>query len=143
MTHSGRAPAAVAVGDTHPARVIGPITQTDIVRFAGAGGDFNPLHHDPEFAARAGFPRPIAMGQFQAGLLAGWVSDWLGVEHLRSLEVRFVAPLMIGDAVTVGGEVVSVEQREAGQLATVELRATKDDGSLVVTGRADVVVSAS
>jgi acyl dehydratase len=47
----------------------GPVSQTDIVRFAGAGGDFNPLHHDREFAGAAGFERPIAMGQFTAGLL--------------------------------------------------------------------------
>jgi acyl dehydratase len=50
-------------------RTFGPVSQTDIVRFAGAGGDFNPLHHDREFAGAAGFERPIAMGQFTAGLL--------------------------------------------------------------------------
>ena len=59
------------------ARTVGPLTITDIVRFAGAGGDFNPLHHDVEFAARAGFPTVLAHGQLTAGLLAGWVSDLL------------------------------------------------------------------
>ena len=136
-----RTPVSVAVGDRPASRTVGPVTQTDIVRFAGAGGDFNPLHHDVEFAQRAGFPRPIAMGQFQAALLAGWVSDWLGVEHLRSLEVRFVAPVMIGDTITLSGEVTAVAQIQAARIATVELRATKDDGVAVVTGTAQAVVT--
>uniref|UniRef100_UPI0024B4E4FC MaoC/PaaZ C-terminal domain-containing protein n=1 Tax=Candidatus Protofrankia californiensis TaxID=1839754 RepID=UPI0024B4E4FC len=92
-----RQPIRVTIGDTFPAREIGPLTQTDIVRFAGAGGDFNPLHHDPEFVRSTGFPGVISMGQMQAGMLAGWLSDWLGVEHLREFEVRFVAPVFLGD----------------------------------------------
>lgn len=84
-------------GALPPPREFGPVTQTDIVRFAGAGGDFNPLHHDPETAERAGFPRPIAMGQMTAGLTAAWVTDWCGVENLRELRVRFVSPVGIGD----------------------------------------------
>lgn len=136
-----RTPASVAPGDTHPARTVGPVTQTDIVRFAGAGGDFNPLHHDPVFAARAGFPRVISMGQLQAGLLAGWVSDWLGVEHLRSLAVRFVAPVMVGDTITLNGEVTAVEPTPQGALATVELRATTSADVVVVSGTAQVNVA--
>lgn len=141
MTSRTRPPVTVSVGDSHPVRRLGPITQTDIVRFAGAGGDFNPLHHDVEFAARAGFARPIAMGQLQAGMLAGWVSDWLGVEHLRSVEVRFVAPLAIGDTLILGGEVTAIEQTETGPVATVELRATKDADVVVVEGTARAVVT--
>ena len=71
------------------------------MRFAGAGGDFNPLHHDPEYAQRAGLPGVIAMGQMQAGMLAAWVSDLAHVEHLLSYSVRFAAPLFIGDTLAV------------------------------------------
>ncbi|ONH35909.1 MULTISPECIES: MaoC/PaaZ C-terminal domain-containing protein [Protofrankia] len=111
MSHPVRArqPIRAAVGDTHPAREIGPLTQTDIVRFAGAGGDFNPLHHDPEFVRSSGFPGVISMGQLQAGMLAGWLSDWLGVEHLREFEVRFVAPVFLGDVLRLSGEIVAVD----------------------------------
>jgi 3-hydroxybutyryl-CoA dehydratase len=137
-----RTPATLTAGDTHPARTVGPLTQTDIVRFAGAGGDFNPLHHDPKFAARAGFPTVISMGQLQAGLLAGWVSDWLGVEHLRSFAVRFVAPVMVGDTLTLSGDVTAVEATPQGTLATVELRATKGGDTVVVSGSARAYVTA-
>ncbi|WP_010224501.1 MULTISPECIES: MaoC/PaaZ C-terminal domain-containing protein [unclassified Pseudonocardia] len=103
--------------------MIGPITRTDIVRFAGAGGDFNPLHHDPEFATSAGFEDVIAMGQMQAGMLAGWLTDWCGVEHLVELETRFRRPVELGEILTFSGEVVAAED---GQVR-LELRAMSSE----------------
>jgi acyl dehydratase len=113
-------------------RTIGPITQTDVVRFAGAGGDFNPLHHDAEFARRSGFDPPIAMGQLTAGLMAAFVTDWCGVEQLRCFEVRFTAPLSIGRTVTLSGTVVNV----SNGMAHLELSARDDLGTVLVTGTA-------
>jgi 3-hydroxybutyryl-CoA dehydratase len=136
-----RDPVRAVLGTRPDPRTVGPVTQTDIVRFAGAGGDFNPLHHDPAFAATAGFDRPIAMGQFTAGLLAAWLTDWCGVEHLRAYTVRFLAPLLIGDTVVLSGEVVSLEQTTPGSaLASLELSASRE-GTPVAAGTATVLVS--
>jgi 3-hydroxybutyryl-CoA dehydratase len=136
-----RRPAPGKVGAMPDPSSIGPLTQTDIVRFAGAGGDFNPLHHDPDYAAAAGFERPIAMGQLTAGLLAAWLTDWCGVENLRRYDVRFVAPLLIGDTVRLAGEVVGVEPLSAGLgLAALELTASRGDDTLA-SGHATVVVT--
>jgi 3-hydroxybutyryl-CoA dehydratase len=134
-------PPVAALTGTRPAtREIGPLTQTDIVRFAGAGGDFNPLHHDPAAASAAGFDGPIAMGQLTAGLLAAWLTDWCGVEHLRELSVRFTAPVRIGDTVLLSGEVGGIEPQSDGTgLAAMTLAATCS-GAPVVTGSASVVV---
>ena len=135
-----------SVGDRPGPRRFGPVTQTDIVRFAGAGGDFNPLHHDPERARAAGFEAPIAMGQMTAGVLAGWLTDWCGVENLRSYEVRFTAPVRIGDTLELSGAVVEVTSDPgsasdpgggSGRLARLELLASVD-GSPVLTGAATV-----
>ena len=116
-------------------RTFGPVTQTDVVRFAGAGGDFNPLHHDPEHARAAGFDAPIAMGQLTAGLLAAWLTDWCGVERLRRFEVRFTAPLHLGDTVILSGSITSVEDG----VAHLDLAATGCSSTLV-TGTALVAV---
>jgi acyl dehydratase len=118
---------APAVGDAPPTRSFGPVTQTDVVRFAGASGDFNPLHHDPARARAAGFDAPIAMGQLTAGLLAGWLTDWCGVARLRHYEVRFTAPLHLGDTVTFSGTVTEV----AGGLVHLDLVAAGGSGLLV------------
>ncbi|TDP91883.1 MaoC family dehydratase [Labedaea rhizosphaerae] len=133
-----RAPVRVSVGGHVAPASVGPITATDIVRFAGAGGDFNPLHHDPEFAAAAGYPGVIAMGQLQAGMLAGWLADWCGVEHLRELEVRFVAPVRPGDTLTFAGEVNGVDPAE--RLANLTLTASVE-GKPVVQATAIVHVA--
>ncbi|UFS58136.1 MaoC family dehydratase [Subtercola endophyticus] len=119
-------------------RRVGPVTRTDIVRFAGAGGDFNPLHHDPEAARRAGFDDVIAMGQFQAGILAGFLTDWVGVENLRSLDVRFVAPVRLGDTIEVSATVGAVR---AG-LAEITLVAAVNTVA-VVSAEASVAVAVS
>jgi len=124
-----------AVGDRPFPRLFGPVTQTDIVRFAGAGGDFNPLHHDTEQAQRAGFATPIAMGQFTAALLAGWLTDQFGVENLRSLEVRFTAPVHLGDVVELSGVVTELDE----DTARVDLMAAVGDKP-VVTGKATVLL---
>lgn len=130
-----RAPSKTQAGQTIPGREIGPITQTDIVRFAGAGGDFNPLHHDPAFATAAGFPGVLAMGQMHAGMLAAWLTDWLGVEHLREFEVRFVAPVYPGDTLRFSGTVRAIED----SVADLEMAATRGvDDVIRATARAVV-----
>jgi acyl dehydratase len=131
-----RARQRLAVGEGPAPRDIGPITQTDVVRFAGAGGDFNPLHHDPAFAAAAGFRTVIAMGQFQAGLLAAFLTDWVGVENLREFDARFVAPVYLGDTLVLSAQVNAVENGEAA----IELSATVD-GQPVVTAHARALVA--
>ena len=122
-----RKPVGVAPGQALPEGEAGPVTQTDIVRFAGAGGDFNPLHHDPEFAANAGFRGVLAMGQFHAGLLGSWLTDWCGVEHLREYEVRFVAPVFLGDQLRFSGEVTAVDDG----VADLTLRASRGEDEII------------
>ncbi|WP_082920725.1 MaoC/PaaZ C-terminal domain-containing protein [Rhodococcus sp. YH3-3] len=144
-----RSPVTVSIGAGPESRTVGPISQTDIVRFAGAGGDFNPLHHDPEFVRSSGFPGVIAMGQMHAGILAGLLSDWVGVEHIREYEVRFVAPVFLGDILTASAIVTSVNSGGDGDgdgdgdgttLATVELTLTRGDDT-AIRGSALVVAA--
>lgn len=118
-------------GDAPSTRIVGPITQTDIVRFAGAGGDFNPLHHDPGFVARTGFPGVIAMGQMHAAILAGFLTDWVGSESLRRFGVRFKAPVFVGDTLSFDATVDRVED----DIAYISLTVTRD-GDTIMTAQA-------
>lgn len=113
---------------------VGPVTRTQIVRFAGAGGDFNPMHHDEEFARGAGQPTVFAMGQFQAALLARLAADWLGADRLRSLSVRFTAKVWPGDELVLSGAVEREEIVDGERLVLCALNAARDDGQAVATG---------
>ena len=106
---------------------IGPVTRTDIVRFAGAGGDFNPLHHDEEYARAAGFPGVFAMGQMHAGMLSRLATDWLGLGNVRTYKARFKAKVWPGDVLLLRGREVS---REHGTVLC-ELEAVREDGGEV------------
>lgn len=133
-----RTPVTLLAGDELAPRTIGPITQTDIVRFAGAGGDFNPLHHDADYAQHAGLSGVISMGQMQAGMLAAWVADFAHVEHLLSYSVRFAAPLFIGETLEFGGQVQSVDDT----MATADLAIQAKVGTrTVIDGKATIRVS--
>jgi acyl dehydratase len=113
-------------------RTIGPITRTQIVRFAGAAGDFNPMHHDEHFARAAGQPEVFAMGQLQAALLASVVAEQLGAENVVAYGVRFRDKVWPGDRLVISGEPVEVEE---DGLQRYELKATREgDGAVVLSG---------
>jgi acyl dehydratase len=117
-------------------RTTGTVTRTQIVRFAGAAGDFNPMHHDEVFAHAAGQPGVFAMGQLPAAMLASMVADWLGRENVVGYGVRFRNKVWAGDRLVMSGKVV--DEREG--LRCCELQAVREsDGAVVLTGWARAV----
>ena len=82
--------ASIKVGDTHSAVVVDNLTRTQIVQYAGASGDYNPLHTDEIYATKvAGFPTVFAHGMLTMGLTARLVTDWVGDGRLLTLGSRF------------------------------------------------------
>lgn len=114
--------------------VIGPVTRTDFVRYQGASGDMNPIHHDEEFAKAAGFPTPFAVGMWPAGLLGSYATAWLGAENVRSFRIRFREQVWPGDVLTCSGEVLTEYTGEDGEpRVDLELTCTRKDGGAAVT----------
>jgi acyl dehydratase len=107
-------------------RVSDPVTRTQIVRFAGAAGDFNPMHHDEQFARDAGQASVFAMGQLSAAILADAVAGWFGNGNVAGYGVRFRDKVWPGDRL-----VLRAEPGDAGW----ELSARREgDGTVVLTG---------
>ncbi len=80
----------VKVGDEAPV-ITHTLTRTDLVRYAGASGDFNPMHHDEVKAKESGQPSVFGHGMFSMGLLGTAVTDFVGVGNLTRYQVRFAA----------------------------------------------------
>jgi acyl dehydratase len=80
------------------AYVAPPLTLTDFVRYQGASGDFNPIHHDPAVARLGGFDQPFAVGMLAAGVAANLLSERHGSRAVRRLRVRWNAQAWPGDA---------------------------------------------
>lgn len=84
-----------------PPLALPPITRTQLVQYAGASGDFNPIHFDDEFARARGLGGVIAHGMLVLGLMARHLAGWAGeAGRLSRLQVRFRAPVRPGDTVT-------------------------------------------
>jgi 3-hydroxybutyryl-CoA dehydratase len=116
--------------------VVKRITQEKINRYAVAGGDDNPLHTDPEFAARTMFGGTIAHGMLVLAYLSEMLTAAFGPAWLASgrLKVRFKAPARPGDSVSATGRVVRAEGSRT--VCEVECRNQRDE--VLVSGEAEV-----
>ena len=115
----------IKVGDQMPAYTSQPLTRTHIVKYAGASGDFNPLHHDESFTKIFGMPRVISHGMLVMGITGEAITQWIPNKYLRKFNVRFAGmtePVDIHDfentkaraTLTVTG-VVAKKFEEAGE----------------------------
>ncbi|MDQ1566647.1 MAG: hypothetical protein QOF96_1527 [Actinomycetota bacterium] len=108
----------------------GPISRSQIARFAAATGDFNPIHTDEAFAQKVGFPSVIAHGPLTLAFLTQALGRNFGPERVRGVTAQFRAPILPGDTLRIEGTITEV----AGGQATCELRVLRGDDDVVATG---------
>jgi acyl dehydratase len=131
--------ADVQVGQELPAQEF-PVTRADLVRYAGASGDFNPIHWNERFATDVGLPDVIAHGMYTMAVAVRVVTDWTGDPgSVVEYGVRFTRPVVVPDP---DGAVLRVtgtvrEIREDGAVA-VDLVATVDGATVLAKARAVV-----
>jgi len=128
--------AGLAVGDVVAAREV-RLTRDSLVRYAGASGDFNPIHYNDTFATSVGLPGVIAHGMFTMGQAASVVEEWAGVDY----QVRFTRPIPVpfpGEAIVQVTAKVGALDEESGT-ARVDL-AVEFDGQKVLAKAQAVVV---
>jgi acyl dehydratase len=131
---------AVSVGEQR-AQEFPALTRTMFVKYAGASGDFNPMHHDDTIATQVGNLSVFGHGMLSMGLAARVLKDWFGPEALRRLQVRFAKQVWPGDVLTCTA-VVSGKREEGGeQLVDVDFTVANQDGVTAVTGAATAAVA--
>jgi acyl dehydratase len=91
-----------------------PVTRVQIARYAGAVGDFNPMHLDDAFAAKAGLPSVIAHGPLTLALILDVIVAQLGADAVQSFDARLKSPVFPGDVLTVVPTDSGVEVTNAG-----------------------------
>lgn len=122
-------------GDEAPV-VTHELTRTDLVRYAGASGDFNPMHHDEVQAQAAGLPSVFGHGMFTAGFLARAITDYVGVGNLRRYKVRFAKQTWPGETFTTK-IVVTAKRKDGGEsLVDLDCQVLNQDGEVKLTGEA-------
>jgi acyl dehydratase len=134
---------SLSVGSSHEQVVGENLTRTQIVQYAGASGDFNPIHHDEMFASKAaGYPSVFAHGMLSMGLTGKLLTDWLGDGVLREYGVRFVKQVWPGDTLTARGVVKQIQLEGAEGLVEIEIETRNQKGEPVISGSALAVLPA-
>jgi acyl dehydratase len=123
-----------AAGAAIPPVVVENLTRTDLVRYAGASGDFNPIHHDEQFATAAGNPTVFGHGMLTAGFVAKCITDFVGAANLRRYKVRFATRVWPGDTITCGGRVTRRYEESGEARVDGEVTATTQRGETAVIG---------
>ena len=124
----------VKEGEALPAVRVEKLTRTDFVRYAGASGDFNPIHHDQTFAEASGNPTVFAMGMLTAGILSRVVTGFVGRPNVRRYRVRFATRAWPGDDVICTGKVTRKFEEDGEARIEGDLLAVNQKGETLISG---------
>lgn len=125
------------VGDTHEEVVVENLSRTQIVQYAGASGDYNPLHTDEVFATKiAGYPTVFAHGMLTMGLTGKMLTNYVGDGRLTKYGVRFTSQVWPGDTLTSKATVEAIREEGGQHLVDLAVETVNQDGATVVSGKA-------
>jgi len=124
----------VQVGDAIPKLVKSPVSHLQLVRYAGASGDFNPLHTDPKIGELIGVGGIIAHGMLIMGFVGQLLSDYVGPTTLRKFDVRFKGMTRIDDVITCTGTITEKYETDGEARIAGKVQATDQNGEVKVAG---------
>jgi acyl dehydratase len=125
------------VGQTFEQVLVDDLTRTQIVQYAGASGDYNPLHTDEIFATQvAGYPSVFAHGMLTMGMTARLLTDTVGDGRLKKYGVRFKAQVWPGDTLRATTRVEAVREEGGEHLVDLSVSTVNQDGVEVLSGTA-------
>ena len=126
------------VGDVHTARLVDDLTRTQIVQYAGASGDYNPLHTDEIFTTKvAGYPSVFAHGMLTMGMTGKMLTDYVGDTRLTKYGVRFTSQVWPGDTLDAKATVKAISQRDGATFVELDVATTNQNGVEVLSGYAE------
>ena len=128
-------------GQTHTARIVEDLKRTQIVQYAGASGDYNPLHTDEIFTTQvAGYPSVFAHGMLTMGMTGRMLTDWVGDARLTKYGVRFTSQVFPGDTLDATATVKTVTERDGKKLVELDVKTVNQEGVEVLSGYAEARV---
>ena len=133
--------AKLKVGETHTARLVEDLKRTQIVQYAGASGDYNPLHTDEIFTTKvAGYPSVFAHGMLTMGMTGKMLTDYVGDARLTKYGVRFTSQVWPGDTLESTATVKEIKEENGHKLVELDVSTVNQDGVQVLSGYAEARV---
>lgn len=129
------------VGDTYQEQIVDNLTRTRLVQYAGASGDYNPVHTDETFTTKvAGYPSVFAHGMLTMGMTGKMLTNYVGDGRLTKYGVRFTRQVWPGDALTATATVEAVREEGGVHFVDLTVSTVNQDGAEVVSGYASAKV---
>src|SRR5512135_726457 len=126
------------VGDVHTARLVEDLKRTQIVQYAGASGDYNPLHTDEIFTTKvAGYPSVFAHGMLTMGMTGKMLTDYVGDARLTKYGVRFTSQVWPGDTLDSTATVKALGERDGRKVVELDVSTVNQNGVQVLSGYAE------
>jgi len=127
------------VGDLLPTFEKPPVTKIQLVRYAGASGDFNPLHTDDAVAQKAGLKGVIAQGSLIMGFVGQAITRWVSKRYLKRFQVRFKGMTFPGDIISVSASVTEKVEEGENLRILCHTEAKDQKGEIKLTGQFEVL----
>ena len=127
----------IKIGDTYSEVLVQDLKRTQIVQYAGASGDYNPLHTDEVFTKEiAGYPSVFAHGMLTMGLTGKMLTNYVGDGRLTKFGVRFTNQVWPGDTLTSTATVRDIKMNENETLVDLDVKTVNQKDETVVSGYA-------
>lgn len=129
------------VGDTYQEQIVDNLTRTRLVQYAGASGDYNPVHTDETFTTKvAGYPSVFAHGMLTMGMTGKMLTNYVGDGRLTKYGVRFTRQVWPGDSLTATATVEAVREEGGAHFVDLTVSTVNQEGAEVVSGYASARV---
>ena len=131
----------IKVGDTYQEEVCRNLSRTQLVQYAGASGDYNPLHTDELFTTEvAGYPSVFAHGMLSMGMTGRMLTNYVGDGQLTYYGVRFTAQVFPGATLTATATITDIREEDGDTIADIEISTIDEEGVQVIKGKASAKV---
>jgi|TARA_Y100000310_G_scaffold330200_1_gene401457 acyl dehydratase len=129
------------VGDSHEEQVVKNLSRTQIVQYAGASGDYNPVHSDEVFTTKvAGYPSVFAHGMLSMGMTGRMLTNYVGDGRLTKYGVRFTSQVFPGDTLVAKATVTAIREENGEHIVDLDVSTSNEEGIEVVKGSASARV---
>ncbi len=127
----------ISVGDSYEEQIADNITRTQLVQYAGASGDYNPIHTDEVYTTQvAGYPTVFAHGMLTMGMTGKMLTNYVGDGRLTKYGVRFTKQVWPGDTLTSTATVTAVCEEGGQHYVDLDIATMNQDGEVVLSGQA-------
>ena len=127
----------ISVGDSYEESIADNITRTQLVQYAGASGDYNPIHTDEVYTTQvAGYPSVFAHGMLTMGMTGKMLTNYVGDGRLTKYGVRFTKQVWPGDSLVSTATVTAVREDGGQHYVDLDIATMNQDGEVVLSGQA-------